>query len=198
MNRLVFTILMVLASFHAKAQVYSSEACFYIEAGEDISYTEYVCVLLFKNSTLYIGTSANNLHKYILSLKSRGEIVNKGKGLRREWGGVTDFLKEDPNYYDKLPNYRTYFNSCIYEYDSSLSTSKREVYKHVTDAYYSPFHQRRMEEEICYIAVAPDKSSVIFWVETGGRISYGRTYYTRIEKDDLIGGKAINRDFLYE
>ena len=102
MNRLVFTILMVLASFHAKAQVYSSEACFYIEAGEDISYTEYVCVLLFKNSTLYIGTSANNLHKYILSLKSRGEIVNKGKGLRREWGGVTDFLKEDPNYYDKL------------------------------------------------------------------------------------------------
>jgi len=64
MKRIVLIALIMLTSVYTKAQLYSSEACFYIKAGINLTNAEYVAVVLFKGENLYTlfssTTHANN------------------------------------------------------------------------------------------------------------------------------------------
>lgn len=192
MKKIVLAVIIALTSIYSKAQLYSSEACFYIKAGENLSNTKYIAVVLLKGKNLYTLYSTSTITNYIMTDKKTDGIKNKGKVI--EWGGVMDYLKEDPEYYDNLHNC---MNHHSWKYDMSLSTSKRTVYKR-----FNPYNDGRgvfLSEpaHTTYLAVSQDLSSIIQWSERDGEIMGEKTYYVRIDKEELLP-KTINRDFLYE
>ena len=85
-------------------------------------------------------------------------------------------------------------HALVSNYDSSLSTTKRVVYKYRQSSGGFTF----IPNIDCYYAYSKDKSSLIEWTETynGEKLSEER-YYIRINKAELMP-KATNRDFLYE
>lgn len=109
----------------------------------------------------------------------------------------------------------------MYEYDYSMSTSLRVVYKHVQKksiynshcaAYWGGCHyydgigfvgcgnHGYEDGDTYYVAFSKDKSSFIFWSEKKNDIDKtprGKTTYTRVPKEDLLP-KAANYDFLNE
>ena len=101
-------------------------------------------------------------------------------------GGIVDYLKENPNYFDDVRNYLR--KGIVWNYDASMSTSKREVYKYC--------FSNNGSVQTSFLAVSPDKSSIIYWVESNGTMGE-KQYFIRIEKEALLP-KNINRDFLYE
>lgn len=188
MKRIVLFTLMVLVSFYAKAQLYSSEACFYIEAGRNLASTEYIAAILFKGENLYRLDPSGTTINYIMSNKTTGGIKNKGTGNER--GGIMDYLKEDSEYFDNQQNCRRYET---WNYDVSLSTLKRKVYKR-----FLPYNSwAAIPAHPMYLAISQDKSSIIQWEELDGKIIGNKRYYVQIDKEQLLP-KAINRDFLYE
>lgn len=191
MKRIVLIALIMLTSVYTKAQLYSSEACFYIKAGINLTNAEYVAVVLFKGENLYTLFSSTTHANNLMTPKKTGGIHNKGTGL--EWGGVIDYLRENVKYYDNPHNCLSYD---IWIYDTSLSTSKIKVYKK-----HIPYHNGGIWgitlEHTIYLAVSQDKSSIIQWYERDGEIIGEKAYYVQIDKEQLLP-KAINRDFLYQ
>lgn len=167
---------MVLVSFCAKAQLYSSEACFYIETGKSLESARYISVILFKGDELYT-VFKGSITDYLGMYKT----------------DVLKYIKEDPSFFDYLSNN----SKIVWEYDSSLSTMKRIVYKRYqpansTWASWGYDYPAYMD----YLAISPDKSSFIRWKEEENKIG-SKSYYMRINKSELLP-KAVNRDFLYE
>ena len=192
MKKIVLAVIIALTSIYSKAQLYSSEACFYIKAGENLSSTKYIAVVLLKGKNLYTLYSTSAITNYIMTDKNTDGIKNKGKDI--EWGGVMDYLKEDPGYYDNPHNCKNHYS---WKYDMSLSTSKRTVYKR-----FNPYVDGRgvfhsVPAHTTYLAVSQDKSSIIQWCERDGKIMGEKEYYVQIDKEELLP-KTINRDFLYE
>lgn len=170
MKRIVLFTLMVLVSFYAKAQLYSSEACFYVRAGVDMSDEgqEYCYVYYF---------DGNNLYQYATSLSI-----------------MKDILRKNPNHFENGKN--MYTNPYIY--DKSRTTNSYHVYtQHHPEKTINMFtHFVHYPENFECVAVSKDKSSIITWTEEKGEI-HSKISYVRIDKDQLLP-KAINRDFLYE
>lgn len=87
----------------------------------------------------------------------------------------------------------------MYEYDYSMSTSQRVVYKAVQKI--TLLDGRRFEgNNIHYVAFSKDKSSFIYWREAKNdmdKTPRDKTTYTRVPKEDLLP-KAANYDFLNE
>ncbi len=165
MKKILFVLVMAMFAIYAKAQLYSSEVHFYIEAGADIS----------NGSTLVEVVKFEGNHVYV-----KAQSVHD----------IKQALRSNSNYYDTDVKK----HALVSNYDSSLSTTKRVVYKY--RQYNNGF--TFIPNIDCYYAYSKDKSSLIEWTETynGERLSEER-YYIRINKAELMP-KATNRDFLYE
>ncbi len=106
----------------------------------------------------------------------------------------------------------------MYEYDYSMSTSQRVVYKHVKKVsiynsncaggcrYYYGIggvgcgNHGYKDGDTYYVAFSKDKSSFIYWREAKNdtdKTPRDKTTYTRVPKEDLLP-KAANYDFLNE
>ena len=165
MKKILFVLVMAMFAIYAKAQLYSSEVHFYIEAGADIrNGSTLVEVVKFEGNHVYV--KAQSVHD------------------------IKQALRSNSNYYDTDVKK----HALVSNYDSSLSTTQRVVYKY--RQYNNGF--TFIPNIDCYYAYSKDKSSLIEWTETynGERLSEER-YYIRINKAELMP-KATNRDFLYE
>lgn len=167
----------------AKAQIYSSEDCFYSREGS--SSVQYVVKFEYSKGRAWLkGVSHSTVRSNLAKSKNfyENEVWNDGQ------------------------NYVT-----MYEYDSRRSTSAREVYKRTEKStfYYglggmrvpSPVPGGSSETIITYhyVAFSKDKSSLIIWYEqennNDGNIQ-NREDYSRVPKEDLLP-KAVNDDFLH-
>ena len=167
----------------AKTQIYSSEDCFYSKEGS--SSVSYVVKFEYSKDRAWLKSVSHSTVKNNLAKSEdfyENEVWTDGKNSVQ-----------------------------MYEYDSQMSTSAKEVYKRdryskIVNAYcsyckidvYGNFIScGRHGEEVYrsdYIAFSKDKSSFIMWYEYKGEIK-NRQDYTRVPKDDLLP-KAVNYDFL--
>jgi hypothetical protein len=182
-----------------RCQIYSNEDCFYASAGS--SYVSYVVKFEYSTDRVWIKSVSHST-------------------VRRNLAQNRDFYEEETWTDGK--------NSVnMYEYDRSMSTSTREVYKRVTKiAIYDPncrvaqaswgvngckvfgfngtptgcgAHGYK-DGDTYYVAFSKDKSSYYSWRVSANDVDgtiRNKSTYTRIPKEDLLP-KAANYDFLNE
>lgn len=162
----------------AKAQIYSSEACFYSKSGS--------------NSAIFV-------------VRFDGSRGQAWFNTERTSHYVREKLAESEDYYENQ-TWNTN-NAHCYEYDSEKSTSAREVYRKKRTRQEYPMYggvpmygmtPTTVLEGYDYVAFSTDKSSIIKWYESKNNYdgSTGtKTYYSRIPKEDLLP-KSANYDFL--
>jgi hypothetical protein len=165
----------------AKAQIYSSENCFYSKEGS--SSVQYV--VKFEGNRVWLKSVSHSTVRSNLAKSNNfyeSEVWTDGKNSVK-----------------------------MYEYDSYRSTSVREVYKRTEKytSYYNmwnmwvpnpvPGGTSKTTVTYYYVAFSKDKSSFISWLERENNYD-GKTEnmnnYTRVPKEDLLP-KAVNDDFLY-
>jgi hypothetical protein len=105
MKRNVFTFIICLIYTCVQAQVHSSEACFYLEAGKD-------------------PNSSSSVWKAIRYKGNKVMMEDLSSPLWR----IQDNLKKDCNYYEKIDVIDTK-TGFVFEYDNSTSTKSMVVYK---------------------------------------------------------------------
>lgn len=169
----------------AKAQIYSSEDCFYAKAGS--SSVSYVVKFEYAQDRAWLKSVSHSTVR-------------------------TNLAKSEDFYEDEI--WTDGKNSVqMYEYDSQKSTSSREVYKRggYTNIESPNCFQCRLGfagvgcgahgKKLVgyhYVAFSKDMSSFIMWYESvndyNGQIK-DRKDYTRVPKEDLLP-KAANYDFL--
>lgn len=170
----------------AKAQIYSSEDCFYSKEGS--SSVQYV--VKFEGNRVWLKSVSHST--------------------------VRSNLAKSEDFYEKEVWTDGKNNVKMYEYDSYRSTSAREVYKAENKkaiyrggapffcqfcGLYGPGCGSHGYEIIgyFYVAFSKDKSSFIKWYEKkdnyDGQIK-NREDFTRVPKEDLLP-KAVNDDFLH-
>lgn len=163
-----------------KAQIYSSEDCFYAEAGK--SDVRYVVKFEYSKDRAWL--------KYVSHSTVRSNLAKS-----------RDFYENEVWTDGQNSVY-------MYDYCSSKSTSSREVYR--KKSYTQRLNQFGMPYDGFggylpkdhtgwdYIAFSTDKSSFITWHEKLNNYdgeTGTKTYYSRIPKEDLLP-KATNYDFL--
>lgn len=181
----------------AKGQIYSSEDCFYTEAGR--SSVEYVVKFRGSKKTVWLKT------------------VNHDD--------VRKNLAKSSNYYENEVWYEDKDGVKMYEYVPSMSTSQREVYRytykkaiHQSGCPYcngltignggmfrpgGPVGCGNHGYKVLtyyYVAFSKDKSSFIEWYVDADDVDKevkGKHTYTQVPKKDLLP-KAANYDFLNE
>lgn len=173
----------------AKAQIYSSEDCFYSKEGS--SSVEYVVKFDYSNDRVWLKKVSHST-------------------VRKNLAKSEDFY-EDEVWTDGKNSVE------MFEYDSDRSTSAREVYKRATYTnIYSPncwqctmswgmpygcgAHGRKISgyEHVAFSTDA-SISSFIKWHEKAENYDGNtgtKTYFSRVPKEDLLP-KAVNDDFLY-
>ena len=173
----------------AKAQIYSSEDCFYSREGS--SSVEYVVKFEYAQDRAWLKSVS---HSTVRSNLAKSEDFYENEVWTDGWNG-------------KCWVY-------MYEYDSYRSTSAREVYKRIDIEYRRNNNcpmclQQGIAIGSCgnhgkkttykYVAFSKDKSTFIMWDERENNYD-GKTEnmknYTRVPKKDLLP-KAVNDDFLY-
>ncbi len=167
----ILFIIMMLTSLCSTAQVYSSEACFYLIAGEDPN----------SSSSVWLAVSFRG---------NKAVIKDDADPLWR----IQKNLKTNKNYYEEV-EIQDRRNGWIYTYDSSMSTSFRYVYKRCV-AGKSPAHPFDVSwSAYCdYLAFSKDNSSLIRWREQNDEITNKRQFI-RVAKSEVLP-RGINRDFL--
>lgn len=168
----------------AKAQIYSSEDCFYSKEGS--SSVEYVVKFEYAQDRAWLkNVSHSTVRKNLAKSEDfyENEVWTDGKNLVK-----------------------------MYEYDSYRSTSVREVYKRTEVVYnfsWNCMYCTGLNGGACgrhgkkttykYVAFSKDKSTFIMWDERENNYD-GKTEnmknYTRVPKEDLLP-KAVNDDFLH-
>lgn len=167
------------------AQIYCSENCFYSEAGK--SECKYVVKFEGSNKRVWLKTVSHS--------------------------DVRSNLNKSKDYYENEVWTDGQNSAYMFEYDSSKSNYKNEVYKRKKTSSrerlnqwgtaYDPFTGMHLGYETYqtgweYVAISNDKSYMIKWYENlnnyDGEIK-GKTEYSRILKDDLLP-KSVNYDFL--
>lgn len=174
----------------AKAQIYSSEDCFYSKEGS--SSVQYVVKFEYAQDRVWLKSVS---HSTVRSNLAKSEDFYENEVWTDGKNSVT-----------------------MYEYDSYRSTSAREVYKRETTktVYINAFGQRNSAHTYIggldsgyyvnektgafdYVAFSKDKSTYIMWHEPKNNYD-GKTEnmrnYTRVPKEDLLP-KAVNDDFLH-
>lgn len=179
MNKILVIIFFLFSFCKIEAQIYGGDVCFYIEAGQDLNSSTLIRIFKFA-----------------------------GRKIAQTWGhneSVTDKIRQYRNFWEDELAGKIDKNQNVLKYESSLSTSSREVYSQdvVGDFQYirtGPFTGYWEYPKIgtCYYAFSTDKKSIIIWSENkNGEIKGDKVYCVRINKSELEP-KATNRDFLYE
>jgi hypothetical protein len=171
MKNLLFLLLFFFAFGNLKAQIFSSEPCFYLKAGKDFNSSERVWIVYkFKGNKSYVC----------------GWIEQSLSEIRKN-------LKKDKNYYDNY-GIENAQDNLIYEYDSSMLTSSKYVYKRCWEGYRDVWGYTPTGCE--YSAFSKDKSTLIRWRENEeeDRILW-KDEYIRVDNSKVMP-QGINRDFL--
>lgn len=195
MKKFLFIVMAMCLTGVAKAQLYGSDVYYYVPAGESITDQTIVIPVYFNgDNIIFCYHFDDNNYNY-----RRSHIIKH--------------LNEDSRYFiDKLKLWsENPSNSKYYEYNSSLSTTTREVYEKKwignTPHTYStgpvggpPTKWGVYYDNLGYMyaGFSKDKNSLIIWRErkSTGSIE-NKKYYKRVDVKDLMP-KAANRDFLYE
>lgn len=158
MKRIALLSIMMLIALCSQAQIYSSEVCFYLAAGESITNgRSHYRIVKFKGNKLFTtGT-------YLSSLNVE--------------------LHRNPNYLEEIPECWDEFT-----YNSSLSTSSEYVYSGYTPAirndtgfaiFYTPASY--------YKAVFNKDNSTLKWYSKDENDSdYKVCYYVRVPKSEVL------------
>lgn len=162
---------MMFTSLCSTAQVYSSEACFYLMAGKDPNSSSSVWLAVsFRGNKAVIDCDADPLWR------------------------IQEKLKTNKNYYEEV-EIQDRQNGWIYTYDSSMSTSSRYVYKRCVAGKRRTFPGDIGWSAYCdYLAFSKDNSSLIRWREQNDEITNKRQFI-RVAKSEVLP-RGINRDFL--
>lgn len=178
MIRIFFFIAFILSFCKVEAQIYESDVCYYVSAGSDINSSTTIHMIKFSGRRIVCASDSKST--------------------------VTEKFRESSSYYDKkldklLENPNNGLN-----YNTSLSTSSREVYsckwtglpELVSTGMFSA-EWRTTKYGYAYRAFSKDTKSMIIWEENKHGEITDKSYYVKIDKSDLLP-KAVNRDFLYE
>ena len=178
MNRIVVFFMMIIAFSKLNAPIYGGEVCYYIEAGEELNSSTYVRVFKFAGEKIVDTGGPKN------------EVTNKMRQSKTYWEDELERMLDK--------NQRA-------SYESSLSTSYREVYSTDWKGVFTYIPTGGLSGYwgcpkigTIYYAFALDKKSIILWREdNNGEIKGEKIHYVRINKNELEP-KATNRYFLYE
>lgn len=156
----------------AKAQIYSSEICYYGKVSGD-GPRWYV--------VKFVGGSVRIISGYSDDIKGN--------------------LEKSKNYYENNDVWNRHSNTDDdpWKYNASLSsTYNKEIYfQHWNASPPSVFNPQYIPERDYYLAFTKDLSSFIRWEEHKDGSIIGKEYYTRISKEDILP-KSANHDFLYD
>lgn len=178
MFRVLFFIAFILSFCKVEAQIYKGDVCYYVEAGSNIS----------SSTTIYM-------------VKFSGRRIVSESDSKST---VTEKLRESSSYYDKKLDKLLESPKNGYDYNTSLSTSSKEVYS--TESLGMPvlvqtgmfsWEWQQPKNGYIYKAFSKDAKSMITWFENNSGEIKSKSYYVKIDKSDLLP-KAVNRDFLYE
>ncbi len=177
----IFVTIMVIAfvQIAINAQIYGSSEYYYVPAGVNLTDNTQIYVVYF------------NGHRLVSTEKSRSFVVNKLSESSSYWLREMKRILENPSNGSK--------------YNSSLSTSAREVYENEWygsqtssyDPYSGSWTWNQPVLGKYFKAFSKDKSSMIMWRERKNSSTVqNKTYYKLVSKDELT--PASNHDFLYE
>ena len=163
MKRIALLSIMMLIALCSQAQLYSSEACFYIKAGEvprvdDYDYNSWIIVKFRGNKAIgYDGP--NNCRLYF----------------------IRDNLKKNQNYYEENNG------GMEFTFDSSLSTSSKYVYTRYKAEWYTKLSwgsvKHPAENEI--FEFNKDLSTLTRYYKKGDS-DYSTYYYVRVPKSEVL------------
>jgi len=170
-KRLFFLVMAICLANGVKAQLYGNDVYYYIPAGQSLTDKTEICIVYFSGKRIACSTV------------SCSKILQEIEKNPRYWKEELLRVLDNPN------------NGC--EFDSSLTTSKRIVYKN--DAYsYNPFNNTKSNIRYYYRAFTKDKTSMIQWMERNSSSDIEeKTYYKMVDVKDLIP-QTVKHDFLYE
>lgn len=171
MKRIALLSIMMLIALCSQAQLYSSEACFYIGAGEVPRADDYDCksdwiVLTFRGNKAIWHIGSKNYHLH----------------------GIREYLKENQNYYEE------HNDGLEFTFDSSLSTSSKYVYTRYEAESTSTYgwNTWRHPAEYEKLVFNKDLSTLTRYFKKGD--SYYRTYYyVRVPKSEVL---PVNNGFI--
>lgn len=152
--------------------------CYYVSAGSDISSSTTIYMVKFSGRRIVCMSDSKST--------------------------ATEKFSESSSYYDKKLDKLLENPNNGLDYNTSLSTSSKEVYSCewtgmpvlVSTGMFSS-EWRTPKYGYTYRAFSKDTKSMIIWQENKSGEIKGKSYYVKIDKSDLLP-KAVNRDFLYE
>ena len=166
MKRIALLSIMMLIALCSKAQIYSTEAYFYVQAGFEPEEAQ-LWIIVFKGNQLL--RSADLLHN--IRLKLRGNT----------------------NYYEKR-KFDSYYGT-IYTYDSSLSTNSEYVYTRYvaehTDSTYPWTRHPSLRQRLIF---NKDHSTLVLMHKWGDG-DWDKSYSIRIPKSEVIA-PGVNNGFI--
>jgi len=168
MKRIFFLLFLAFVCNDLKAQIYRSEVCFYIRAGQSLTENTSITIISFDGQTV------------TCDWKTKSEITAK--------------LKESADYWD---DWISNSSSAPYNYNSDLSTYSREVYSQsLGENQWTPFGVISTTTSRIYAAFSKDLSSYISWKQKiNSETIEDKRHYKRIDKSDLMPNENLY-DFL--
>lgn len=164
MKRIALLSIMMLIALCSQAQLYSSEACFYIKAGEVPRADDYDCesswkVVTFRGNKAIWHIGSTNYHLYFIREK----------------------LKENQNYYEE------HNDGLEFTFDSSVSTSSKYVYKRYKAESTSTYgwNTWRHPAEYDKLVFNKDLSTLTRYYKEGDS-NYRTYYYVRVPKSEVL------------
>lgn len=165
----------------ARAQIYSSEICFYITS--DGPNKDYVEIIKFEGSRNRILQKYADKYHLKKILEESVDYFEDDRVWASSYRGRVGFSDSE---------------AFIWDFDNVLSTSSKVVYKGISDSdYYRLYSIRTSDNDKQRMAFSKDMSSLIIFNLIHPE---ARQYYIRVDKEDLLP-KAINPkelDFLNE
>ncbi|MGN0086077.1 MAG: hypothetical protein ACI353_01000 [Alloprevotella sp.] len=164
MKRIALLSIMMLIALCSQAQIYSSEACFYIKAGEAPRADDYDCnsswiVVTFRGNKASWHGGSKNYHLYF----------------------IREYLKLNQNYYEERND------GWEFTFDSSLSTSSEYVYTRYEAGWTSdiwPFQRYPAKYE--KFVFNKDNSTLTRYYKKEGDSDYEAYYYVRVPKSEVL------------
>lgn len=167
MKRIALLSIMMLIALCSQAQIYSSEAYFYIPAGKNLNSRPYVEIIVFKGNQL---------------LKGQYWLPN-----------VQRYLRNDTDFYEKKgldPYYGT-----IYTYNSSSSTNYEYVYTRYFAEYTDSFYPWTRHPSVSLRLIFNKDNSTLVSMSKRGDGDWDKSYYIRIPKSEIIS-PGLNNGFI--
>lgn len=158
MKRIALLSIMMLIALCSQAQIYSSEACFYLQAGKSITDKR-------ESNWRIVKFKGNKLFTFLTSLSV-----------------IDAELRRNPNYYEGLNI------CVELTYNSSLSTSSEYVYSGYIPASRTVTGFAIFESSALYYKAVfnKDNSTLKFYFKQGEDSDYKVDYYVRVPKSEVL------------